>query len=141
MYESLQLPGDPGSAKGSVNIGVIRGGTEANIIPGSCEVEMMFRLTGDVSVVKKLVEKWVDGRAEINVGFDHSGAVLSHDAGFRDCADVVHVGHSSARSLGYATAVRARVHSRRAHADEYIDVNELRASVDAYQRIVRSLLQ
>jgi acetylornithine deacetylase len=25
--------------------------------------------------------------------------------------------------------------------DEYIDVNELRASVDAYQRIVRSLLQ
>src|SRR5688572_6199635 len=61
----LALPGDPRLGEGSVNIGVIRGGTEANIIPGSCEAEVMFRLTGDVSVVKQLVEKWVDGRADI----------------------------------------------------------------------------
>jgi hypothetical protein len=51
-----------------VNIGTIRGGTEANIIPGFCESELMFRLVGDVDVVKQNLEAWLGQRAEIEYG-------------------------------------------------------------------------
>ena len=38
------------------------GGTEANVIPGECEVELMFRLVGDVDIVKAALEHWVGWR-------------------------------------------------------------------------------
>src|SRR4051794_10955570 len=64
----LPLPSDTRLGDTTVNIGTIRGGTEANIIPGECEAELMFRLVGDVAAVKPLVEQWASGRAEITYG-------------------------------------------------------------------------
>src|SRR4051812_40858795 len=49
---SVPLPSDPMLGDTTVNIGTIRGGTEANIIPGECEAELMFRLVGDVAHVR-----------------------------------------------------------------------------------------
>jgi len=138
---NLKLPGDARLGEGSVNIGVIRGGTEANIIPGSCEVEMMFRLTGDVSVVKKLVEKWVDGRAEITWGSTIPAQFFHTLPGFETApmsytSDIPLLDRWGTPLLFGPGSIHV------AHTpDEYIDVNELRAAVDAYQRIVRSLLQ
>src|SRR5215218_929733 len=54
----LALPTDPVLGDTTVNIGVIRGGTEANIIPALAEAELMFRLVSDVEPVKKTVEAW-----------------------------------------------------------------------------------
>ncbi|MEP7345197.1 MAG: M20/M25/M40 family metallo-hydrolase, partial [Gemmatimonadaceae bacterium] len=64
----VELPTDPKLGATTVNIGTIHGGTEANIIAGQCEVELMFRLVGDVSDVKKALEAWVGDRAEISYG-------------------------------------------------------------------------
>src|SRR5207253_8743164 len=44
----LPLPSDAVLGETTVNIGTIRGGTEANIIPAHAEAEIMFRLVGDV---------------------------------------------------------------------------------------------
>jgi acetylornithine deacetylase len=138
---NLKLPGDSRLGEGSVNIGVIRGGTEANIIPGSCEVELMFRLTGDVAVVKKLVEQWVDGRAEITWGSTIPAQFFHTLPGFETApmsytSDIPLLDRWGTPLLFGPGSIHV------AHTpDEFIDVNELRASVDAYQRIVRSLLQ
>src|SRR5215218_6834360 len=45
---SLELPSDPVLGKTTYNIGVMRGGTEANIVPAHAEAEIMFRLSGQV---------------------------------------------------------------------------------------------
>src|SRR5688572_32732893 len=68
---SLPLPTDGVLGDTTVNIGTIRGGTEANIIPGECEAELMFRLVGDVSSVRATIEAWARDRAEIKIGRAH----------------------------------------------------------------------
>src|SRR5688572_9457325 len=68
---SLTLPADAVLGDTTVNIGTIRGGTEANIIPGECEAELMFRLVGDVSSVRATIEAWARDRAEIKIGRAH----------------------------------------------------------------------
>lgn len=136
----LTLPGDARLGEGSVNIGVIRGGTEANIIPGSCEVELMFRLTGDVDVVKQLVEKWVAGRAEIIWGSTIPPQFFHTLPGF-DTAPMSYTSDIPLLDRWGTPLLFGPGSIHVAHtAEEYIDVNELRAAVDAYQRIVRSLL-
>ena len=136
----LALPGDPRLGEGSVNIGVIRGGTEANIIPGSCEAEVMFRLTGDVSVVKQLVEKWVAGRAEIIWGSTIPAQFFQTLPGF-DTAPMSYTSDIPLLDRWGTPLLFGPGSIHVAHtAEEHIDVNELRAAVDAYRRIVRSLL-
>jgi len=48
----LPLPSDPVLGETTVNIGTIKGGTEANVIPAHAEAEIMFRLVGDVEPIK-----------------------------------------------------------------------------------------
>ncbi len=136
----LDLPGDARLGTGSVNIGVIRGGTEANIIPGTCEAEMMFRLTGDVAVVKQMVEQWVAGRAEITWGSTIPAQFFHTLPGF-DTAPMSYTSDIPLLDRWGTPLLFGPGSIHVAHTpDEYIDVTELRAAVDAYQRIVRSLL-
>ena len=65
---ALDMPSDPLLGKTTVNIGVVHGGTEANIIPENAEAELMFRLVGDVAPLRKALEKWAKGKAELEYG-------------------------------------------------------------------------
>lgn len=137
----LELPGDERLGQGSVNIGVLRGGTEANIVAGSCEAELMFRLTGDVNVVKQLVERWVDGRAEITWGSTIPVQFFHTLPGFATApmsytSDIPLLDRWGTPLLFGPGSIHV------AHTpDEYIEIDELRAAVDTYQRIVRTLLE
>src|SRR5881227_1423031 len=64
----LPLPTDPVLGETTVNIGTIKGGTEANIVPDLCEAELMFRLVGDVAPLKKSLTEWAGDRAELEWG-------------------------------------------------------------------------
>ena len=66
--KTLDLPHDSVLGDTTVNIGQIRGGTEANIIPGLAEAEMMIRLVGDPAPVREIVDAWAAGRAEVEYG-------------------------------------------------------------------------
>ncbi|HSA57992.1 MAG TPA: M20/M25/M40 family metallo-hydrolase [Gemmatimonadaceae bacterium] len=136
----LALPTDPQLGETTVNIGVLRGGTEANIIPGMCEAELMFRLVGDVSVVKQIVEKWADGRAELTYGSTIPAQSFHTLPGFESTpvaytSDIPLLDRWGMPLLFGPGSIHV------AHTpNEHIDVSELRAAVDAYQRIVRALL-
>ncbi len=138
--DGLQLPKDDVLGETTLNIGTLRAGTEANIVPAEAEAELMFRLVGDPGPVKKQVDKWAKGRAELEYGSYIPAQHFHTIAGF-DVAPVAYT--SDIPLLGkWGTPLLfgpGSIHV--AHTpDEFIDVNELRAAVDAYERIVRSLL-
>ncbi len=138
--KTLKLPSDEVLGETTVNIGLIRGGTEANIIPGICEAEMMIRLVGDPAPAKTVIDKWAEGRAEIEYGA-YTPAMHFHTVpGFE------------AKPVAFATDVPlltnwgtpllfgpGSIHV--AHTtDEFVAIDELRESVEHYERLVRSLL-
>jgi acetylornithine deacetylase/succinyl-diaminopimelate desuccinylase-like protein len=137
---SLTLPTDSVLGDGTVNIGVLRAGTEANIVPGLAEAELMVRVVGSVDDVKHAIERWVAGRAEIEYG-SYIPAQRFHTVPGFDAAPVAYT--SDIPLLGrWGTPLLfgpGSIHV--AHTpDEFIDVRELRASVDSYERIARKLL-
>jgi len=138
---TLDLPKDELLGTTTVNIGTIHGGTEANIIPGECEVELMFRLVGDVEPLKRQIEGWVDGRAEITWG-SHIPVQHCHTIAGFETAPVAYTTDIPLLDRWGTPLLFGPGSIHVAHtADELIDVDELRAAVGAYERLVRSLLE
>jgi len=137
---ALALPIDNILGATTYNIGVMRAGTEANIVPGLAEAEIMIRLVGDVAPVREAFNTWAGDRAELVWG-SHIPAQHFH---VLDGFDVEPVAYTSDIPLldRWGTPLLfgpGSIHV--AHTPiEYIDIAELEASVDAYARIVRTLL-
>ena len=138
---NLELPSDKDLGATTVNIGTIRAGTAGNIIPDQAEVELMFRLVSDVKPLKKLIEKWIGDRAEIEYGSYIPAQKFETIPGF----EVAPVAYTSdiplltrwGKPLLFGPGSIHVAHT----ADEFIAVDELRAAVDAYERMVRALLK
>lgn len=138
--QQLKLPEDPILGPSTVNVGLIRGGTEANIVPGACEAEMMVRLVGDVAEIKKVLKPWAQGRAELEYG-SHIPAQHFHVVpGFKTApmaytSDIPLLGNWGTPLLFGPGSIHV------AHTpDEYIEESELRASVESYVQLVRQLI-
>ena len=136
----LPLPSDPVLGQTTVNIGTIRGGTGANIVPAHAEAEMMIRLVGDVKPMKKMIQEWVKGRAEVEFG-SYIPAQKFHTVDGFEVAPMAYTSDIPLLSRWGTPLMFGPGSIHVAHTpDEYIDVNELRASVGAYERIARQLL-
>jgi acetylornithine deacetylase len=138
--DSLHLPIDDVLGATTLNVGTLHAGTEANIVPAAAEAEVMFRLVGDVAPLKKQLEQWAKGRAELEFGSYIPTQRFHTISGF----EVAPVAYTSDIPLltKWGTPLLfgpGSIHV--AHTpDEFIDVDELRAAVGAYERIVRTLL-
>ena len=136
----LPLPSDPVLGETTVNIGTIHGGTEANIVPGQCEAELMFRLVGDVREVQALVTRWADGRAELEWGSTIPAQRFHTVSGF-ETAPVAYTSDIPLLSRWGTPLLFGPGSIDVAHTpDEHVTVNELRAAVGGYERLVRALL-
>jgi acetylornithine deacetylase len=136
----LPLPSDPLLGDTTVNIGVIQGGTEANIIPAHAEAELMVRLVGDVEPIKKLLKKWAAGKAELEFG-SYIPAQHFHTVPGFETAAVAYTSDIPLLTRWGTPLLFGPGSIHVAHTpDEYIDVGELRRAVDSYERIVKSLL-
>ena len=137
---ALQLPTDPVLGASTVNVGTIRGGTEANIVPGSCEAEMMVRVVGDPQPVKDAIEKWVGTRATVSYPSYTPAQRFRDVAGFpkkafaytTDAPLLTRWGEAMLFGPGSITVAHT--------PDEFIDTDELNAAVDTYAKLVRTLL-
>jgi acetylornithine deacetylase len=138
--KTLEFPTDPVLGPTTVNIGTISGGTEANVVPASCESEIMFRLVSDVGPVKERLEEWARGWAELEFG-SHIPAQKFHTLpGFR-VAPVAYTSDIPLLTRWGTPLLFGPGSINVAHTpDEFVDVNELRAAVGAYQQMVRALL-
>jgi acetylornithine deacetylase len=138
--DTLDLPTDEVLGDTTVNIGTLHGGTEANIVPASAEAEMMFRLVSDVAPLKKQIEKWAKGKAEVEFG-SHIPAQHFHTIEGFDVAPVAYTSDIPLLDRWGTPLLFGPGSIHVAHTpDEFIDVNELRAAVGAYEKIVRSVL-
>lgn len=138
--DTLPFPVDAILGPTTVNVGLIRGGTEANIVPGTCEAEMMIRLVGDVAPVKKTLDAWAKGRAELEYGSFIPAQHFHTVPGFESApvaytSDIPLLGNWGKPLLFGPGSIHV------AHTtEEFVDEAELRASVDAYMTLVRTLL-
>jgi len=137
----VDFPSDPVLGATTVNIGTISGGTEANIIPGSAESEVMLRLVSDVEPIKRMIADWAHrGGADIEFG----STIPAQRFHVLDGYEVAPVSYTSDIPLlgRWGTPLLfgpGSIHV--AHTpDEYVDIDELRASVSTYASLVRQLL-
>jgi len=137
---SLELASDPVLGETTVNIGTIRGGTEANVIPAHAEAELMFRLVGEVEPLRKQILQWAKGKADVEFGSHIPAQKFATVPGFDTgpvayTSDIPLLGNWGEPLLFGPGSIHV------AHTpDEYIDVEELRKSVDTYERLARTLL-
>jgi acetylornithine deacetylase len=138
---TMELPSDPVLGNTTYNIGVIRGGTEANIVPAHAEAEVMFRLVGPVEPLRERLTAWAaEGKAELEWG-SHIPAQYFHTIEGFEIAPVAYTSDIPLLDRWGTPLLFGPGSIQVAHTpDEYIAVDELRASVDAYERIVRALL-
>jgi acetylornithine deacetylase len=138
--QDLKLPEDKILGPSTVNLGLIKGGTEANIVPGACEAEMMVRLVGDVAEVKRVLEPWAAGRATLEYGSFIPAQHFHTVPGFKTApmaytSDIPLLGNWGKPLLFGPGSIHV------AHTtDEHIAEDELRASVDAYVKLTQHLL-
>jgi acetylornithine deacetylase len=136
----LPLPSDPILGETTVNIGTIKGGTEANVIPAHAEAEIMFRLVSDVEPIKKMVGDWARGRADVEFGSHIPAQRFATVPGFETepvayTSDIPLLSNWGEPFLFGPGSIHV------AHTpDEFIDVEELRVSVDGYERLAKTLL-
>jgi len=136
----LPLPSDGMLGETTINIGTIRGGTAANIIPSHAEAEMMIRLVGEVEPIRQMIGQWAAGRAEVEFG-SHIPAQRFHTVPGFDIAPMAYTSDIPLLTRWGKPLLFGPGSIHVAHTpDEYIDVEELRASVEAYERIARHLL-
>ncbi|MGK2961019.1 MAG: M20/M25/M40 family metallo-hydrolase [Gemmatimonadaceae bacterium] len=137
---NLPLPSDPLLGETTINVGLIRGGTAANIIPAHAEAEMMIRLVGDVEPVKEIISSWAKDRAAIEFG-SHIPAQRFHVVEGFETAPMAYTSDIPLLSRWGTPLLFGPGSIHVAHTpDEHIELEELRASVDAYERIARQLL-
>lgn len=136
----LPLPSDPVLGDTTVNIGTIKGGTEANVIPAHAEAEIMFRLVSDVGPIKKMILDWAKGRADVEFGSHIPAQRFATVPGF-DTEPVAYTSDIPLLSNWGEPFLFGPGSIHVAHTpDEFIDVDQLRASVDDYERLAKTLL-
>lgn len=136
----LELPVDAVLGDTTYNIGVLRAGTEANIVPGLAEAEIMIRLVGDAEPVKKIFAEWAGSRADLVWGALTPAQHFHIIPGF-EVAPVAYTSDSALLDRWGTPLLFGPGSIHVAHTPiEYVDVAELEASVGAYERIVHTLL-
>lgn len=137
---TLELPVDPVLGPTTINVGLIKGGAEANIVPAHCEAEMMVRLVGDRTPVQAALDRWADGRAELSYGSFIPAQRFHTVPGF-STAPMAYTSDIPLLSRWGTPLLFGPGSIHVAHTpDEFIDIAELRDSVGAYERLVRALL-
>jgi acetylornithine deacetylase len=136
--ESLELPTHPVLGATTVNIGGLAGGVADNVVAPDATARLMIRIVtpGDDTIA--LLRKWLGDRGELVVETVVQPVLLGSVAGFE--TDVVAYATDVPELSNWGTPYLfgpGSIHV--AHTDhEYIEIAELRASVDAYQRLARA---
>lgn len=133
--DTLALPSDELLGATTVNVGSISGGVADNVVAPSAEARLMLRLVTPVAAVQPILDKWAEGRASIEwsvmvppmrlgvlEGFPTSVAAFATDipeltnwgTPYLFGPGSIHVAHRD---------------------DELIDLDELEAAVDTYERL------
>ncbi|HEX3282970.1 MAG TPA: M20/M25/M40 family metallo-hydrolase, partial [Pyrinomonadaceae bacterium] len=122
------------------NIGVINGGTRANVVPADASAVLQLRLVNEADSVKSILEKTVAGRAEVEYLSVHNPVHLFTVNDFQQCVvrfttDIPYLSRwGKPLLIGPGSIFQA-------HTDgEYVSKRELNEAVTLYKKLARRLL-
>ena len=137
----LRWPRDEIFGETTCNIGIISGGTRANVIPNEAQATLQIRLSVDSATVRTALEQTIAGRAEIDYRSIHDPVQLMWIDGFdqmlaRFTTDIPHLSNwGRPLLLGPGSILDA-------HTDhERVRKSELMRAVNIYSKLVRSLMR
>ena len=138
--ETVELPRDALLGDTTINIGSLAGGVADNVIAPSAEARLMARLVGPADDVVRAVRGWVGNRAAVDVGISVPPVRLGTVPGID--TSVVAFATDIPALTNWGTPYLfgpGSVHV--AHTDdEYVEIAELRAAVETYERIARAAI-
>jgi acetylornithine deacetylase len=133
-------PSDELLGETTCNIGIIRGGTRANVIPEEAFADLQLRLVTEVAPVRKILEEAIAGCAEVEYLSQHEPVHLETIDGFEQCVvrfttDIPYLSNwGQSLLLGPGSIFNAHT------AHEFVAKQELAQAVELYVRLVRRLL-
>jgi len=137
---ACEWPADELLGETTCNIGVISGGTRANVVAEEASAVLQLRLVGKAAAVKTLLLDAIAGRAEVEYLSEHEPVHLEMIDNFEQCTvrfttDIPYLSQwGTPLLLGPGSILNA-------HTDhEFVEKRELAAAVDLYVRLVRALL-
>jgi acetylornithine deacetylase len=136
---AIEWPSDEFFGETTCNIGVLNGGTRPNVIPDHARAELQIRLATDIERVKRVVEKAVDGRAQLEYASAHDPVRLFSVPGFDDCVvrfttDVPYLSNwGKALLIGPGSILDAHTEHER------IAKHELERAIDLYVKLANVL--
>ena len=139
--DEVRLPSDPLLGETTIHIGHLAGGVADNVIAPWAEARLMARTVAPAEEVVEILRRWVGDRAHLEAGITVPPVRLGTVPGFATevMAYATDVPNLSAWGTPYLFGPGS-IHV--AHTpDEYVDIAELRAAVDAYERIARGALE
>jgi len=139
--DGLDLPRDPLLGDTTVNIGSLAGGVADNVVAPSAEARLMARIVSPADEVFGRLERWIAGRAEIERSVEIPAMRLGSLDGFPTSvvAFATDIPALSAWGTPYLFGPGS-IHV--AHRDdERVEIAELRAAADSYERIVGRLAE
>jgi acetylornithine deacetylase len=122
------------------NIGVISGGTRANVVPDSAFADLRIRLVSSGAPVRKLIEAAIAGRAEVEYLSEHEPVRLETIDGIEQCivrftTDIPYLSNwGKPLLLGPGSILNAHTEH------EFVEKRELEQAIEIYVRMVSTLL-
>ena len=136
---NIEWPGDDVFGETTCNIGVLSGGTRANVIPSEAQAILQIRLAKESALVRDLLEQTIGGRASIDYKSVHDPVRLMTIGGFeqmlaRFTTDIPYLSNwGEALLIGPGSILDA-------HTDgEKIRKSELTRAVELYINLVKAL--
>jgi acetylornithine deacetylase len=135
----LALPTDALLGETTINIGQLSGGVADNVVAPSAEARLMARLVTDGDDVWARLEQWASGRATVVRGIEVPPVRLGSLPGYQTSVVAFATDIPAMPSWGTPYLYGpGSIHV--AHRDdEFIEIAELRAAVDVYERLVRDV--
>ena len=137
---TLALPSHPILGATTINIGVLSGGVADNVIAAEATARLMVRLVTSSAETIALLQAWIGDRAEFRVETEVQPVLLGSVQGFE--TDVVAYATDVPELSNWGTPYLfgpGSIHV--AHTDaECIDIGEMRAAVESYQRLAMQAL-
>jgi acetylornithine deacetylase len=135
----VKLPRDETLGASTMNIGMLKGGVAANVIPPEAEAELMFRVVTSHDSLKRIIEGVVDSRAEVEYTFGCDPVFTEKLDGFETTVVAFTTDIPALRNWGkpllFGPGSILDAHT----PGEKISKKELASAVDTYRQMVVSL--
>ena len=135
----VELPQDETLGASTMNIGMIKGGVAANVVPPDAEAELLFRVVTSNDSLKRIIEGVAGSRVEVEYTFACDPVFMEYLEGFETAVVAFTTDIPALTNWGkpllFGPGSILDAHT----AGERISKDEQRRSVDAYRQMVVEL--